>query len=134
MIGVTRQCPAEGFLPKKVRPAQWPVQWKIFAPNRGPNREIQCFWQRRCGRLVSVDVLHTFLQFYRSSWSRRASAQSPWQDKGGGWGEGGAAMRNVQVHNSHVSRPIVALLTDTERFPNVFSNAQLNGADLNGSL
>ena len=35
VIGVTKQCPAEGFLPKKVRPAQWPVQWKIFAPNRG---------------------------------------------------------------------------------------------------
>ena len=34
-MGVTRQCPAEHFLPKKVRPAQWPVQWKDFAPIRG---------------------------------------------------------------------------------------------------
>ena len=35
VFGVTTQCPAEGFLPKKVRPAQWPVQWQNFAPNRG---------------------------------------------------------------------------------------------------
>ena len=28
MIGVTTQCPGEGFLPKKVCPTQWPVQYK----------------------------------------------------------------------------------------------------------
>ena len=43
VIGVTRQCPAEGFLPKKIRPAQWPVQWKNFAPNKGGVGEWQKF-------------------------------------------------------------------------------------------
>ena len=46
VIGVTRQCPAEGFLPKKVRPAQW----KIFAPNRGGGLHNTCYTRPRAAR------------------------------------------------------------------------------------
>ena len=32
------------FLPKMVRPAQWPVQWKNFAP-KGGGGGLHLFWQ-----------------------------------------------------------------------------------------
>ena len=58
VIGVMKQCPAEGFLPKKVRPAQWPVQWKIFAPNRVWVDVCVCECVRACvSAWVGVGVL-----------------------------------------------------------------------------